>query len=108
MKKALIILFLSICLIGCKPGGDTNGNGPSDPVNKAPATSTAPAPGHGGGVAPMASGAAGGMTPMSGTDSVEGSGGGGVGQAAKKMAKDKTANTGSGSLDQAVKDDSGQ
>lgn len=55
----------------------------------------------------MTSGAAGGMTPMTGTESV-GGGGDGVGQAAKKMAKDKAANMGSGSLGQADKDDSGQ
>ena len=39
------------------------------------------------GVAPMASGAAGGMTPVSGGESVEGAGGGGIGSAAKDMAR---------------------
>ena len=56
----------------------------------------------------MASGAAGGMTPMSGTDSVEGAGGGSVGSAAKDFAKRKTANEGSGSLGQAAADNSGE
>ena len=55
-------------------------------------------PGRGGmvgkGVAPIAPGSgAGAMTPMSGTDSVTGSGSG-VGQAAKDMAKRNAANAG--------------
>ena len=46
------------------------------------------------GVAPIAPGSgAGAMTPMSGTDSVTGSGSG-VGQAAKDMAKRNAANAG--------------
>lgn len=104
MKTATIIVFLSLFLVGCSSNGDSNNTATSS----APLAANDPAPPTTtGGVAPMTSGAAGGMTPMTGTESV-GGGGDGVGQAAKKMAKDKAANMGSGSLGQADKDDSGQ
>ena len=103
MKSSVLVLLFAICLVGCQPSIDSNA-----PANPAPKPTNSPeATGATSGVAPMAGGA-GGMTPMSGTDSVGGGGGGGVGQAAKQMAKDKSANMGSGSLGQGEKDDSGQ
>jgi hypothetical protein len=48
----------------------------------------------------MASGAAGGMTPMSGTDSVQGAGGGSTSMAAKGWAKNKVNNLPSSSAGQ--------
>lgn len=111
MKVFASLFIVCLCLVGCSPGGDAN-NAPSpdqtNSVSNTPATPTGAPSGQGGGVAPMASGAAGGMTPMSGTESVGGEGGGGVGQAAKQMAKDKAGNMGSGSLGQGEKDDSSQ
>lgn len=53
----------------------------------------------------MASGAAGGMTPMSGTDSVQGAGGGSTSMAAKGWAKDKVNNTPSSSAGQMPAED---
>ena len=63
--RPFLPLAVLILLAGCAP---------KPAATETPLGSTAPA--SGGGVAPMASGAAGGMTPMSGTDSVEGSGSG--------------------------------
>ena len=117
MKATLIAIALMFCLVGCKPPVDETSNNSTPPVGvtksasggSAGTTGTGAAVSgtSGGGVAPMAAGA-GGMTPMSGTDSVTGAGGGGVEQAAKKMAKDKAAKAGSGSLEQGLKDESGQ
>lgn len=107
MKGASFAIVLGLCLVGCKPPVDETSNNTAPPFGITKSAS-APGTGHGGGVAPMASGAAGGMTPMTGTDSIEGAGGGGVAQAAKKMAKDRAAKAGRGSLDQMPKDDSGQ
>lgn len=107
MKATLIAIALMFCLVGCKPPADETSNNSAPPVGITKSASV-PAAGQGGGVAPMASGAAGGMTPMSGTDSVEGAGGGGVAQAAKQSAKKNAAKMGNGSLDQMPKDDSGQ
>ena len=90
------------CLVGCQPTLDVNGAKPESPSSNTDTTNV-----KSGGVAPMAAGG-GGMTPMTGTDSVEGAGGGGVAQAAKQKAKDKAANLGGGSLGQGEKDDSGQ
>ena len=76
--KTLPLLALGLLAFGCAPKTED-------------ATSNTPAPtptaANEGGVAPMASGAAGGMTPVSGAESVDGAGGGGVGSAAKEMAR---------------------
>lgn len=56
-----------------------------------------------GGIAPMASPSAGGMTPVAGSDSVTGASGGGVQQAAKDQAK--RVGAGSSSIDQMPKDE---
>lgn len=54
------------------------------------------APGSGNGIAPMGTPALGGATPVANSDSVEGAGMGGVGQAAKMQAR-KAAAGGGGS-----------
>jgi hypothetical protein len=102
-----MLIVVALCLIGCKSGDDANNTSATSSVTSANAT---PPPGRSGsgGVAPMASGVASGMTPMSGTDSVEGVGGGGVGSAAKQMAKDRAGKMSNGSMDQMPKDDTGQ
>ena len=103
MKSYLLVLIVALSAVGCQPTPDVNGMNAEGQAT----VNTPPQNEKAGGVAPMAGGA-GGMTPMSGTDSVGGAGGGGVGQAAKQMAKDKASNMGSGSLGQGEKDDSGQ
>lgn len=107
MKGPPLAIALGLCLVGCNPQINQTPNNTTPPFGVTKSAS-APATRHGGGAVPMASGAAGGITPMVGTDSVEGVGGGGVAQAAKKMAKDKAVKAGGGSLDQMPKDDSGQ
>ena len=73
--KTISFLAAALLAFGCAPKADETA---------APETPTAS---NEGGVAPMASGAAGGMTPVSGAESVDGAGGGGVGSAAKEMAR---------------------
>ncbi len=53
------------------------------------------------GPTPIGSPIAGGLTPMEGTDSVQGAGGAGIGAAAKDRAKSAAGRAGSSSLDQA-------
>ena len=122
MKATLLIVVLGFCLVGCKPPVEPTSNNTAPPfgLNKSAAGTTGTSAGTtgasengihsgtSGGVAPIASGAAGGMTPMTGTDSVEGAGAGSVGQSAKNLAKDKANKMSSGSLDQGGKDESGQ
>jgi hypothetical protein len=118
MKATLFIVVLGFCLVGCKPPVEPTSNNTAPPfgLNKSAAGSSSTTgtstvtgtTGSNGGVAPMASGAAGGMTPMTGTDSVEGAGAGSLGQSAKNLAKDKANKMSSGSLDQGGKDESGQ
>lgn len=97
MKHLLLASLLALALVGCKPA-EPEANAAPTPDSNTPAP-TAQA-GGGGGVAPMASGAAGGMTPMSGTDSVQGAGGGSTSMAAKGWAKDKVNNLPSSSAGQ--------
>ena len=107
MKLALMLIILAFCLISCKSGDDANNSAVSN-IASATSAKGALSKSGSGGVAPMASGAAGGLTPISGTDSVEGAGAGSVGAAAKQMAKDKAGKMGNGSMDQMPKEDSGQ
>ena len=97
MKALLLTSLLALLLVGCKPA-EPEANAAPTPDANTPAP-TAQASG-GTGVAPMASGAAGGMTPMSGTDSVQGAGGGSTSMAAKGWAKDKVNSTPSSSAGQ--------
>lgn len=87
--KALILvaLFASILFGGCAPKAEETAATPET-------TATAPAPESGGGVAPMGSGAAGGVTPMGGTENLGGGSGGGVGNAAKDQARRAAAGGG--------------
>ncbi len=103
MKALLLTSLLALLLVGCKPA-EPEANAAPTPDANAPAP-TAQAPSGGGGVAPMASGAAGGMTPMSGTDSVQGAGGGSTSMAAKGWAKDKVNSTPSSSAGQMPAED---
>ena len=86
MRTALAALLLLVAF-GCQP------TEPAEAAKAEPAaTPTAPAPtaaapGGGGGIAPIGSGAAGGMTPVTGAESVRGAGMGGIGQAAKDQAR---------------------
>lgn len=88
------VVLGSMSLLGCEPPK------PAEPAPPAETTG-APQPGStaqgGGGVAPIGSGAAGGMTPMTGTENIQG-GGSGVGQAAKDQARRASGMAGGGSI----------
>ncbi|MEI7576142.1 MAG: hypothetical protein WCK51_04555 [Armatimonadota bacterium] len=101
MKNLLLASLAVFALAGCKPP-EPEVNAPPSPDANTPAPT---AQAGGGGVAPMASGAAGGMTPISGTDSVQGAGGGSTSMAAKGWAKDKINNTPSSSAGQMPADE---
>lgn len=103
MKHLLFACLLGVLLVGCKPAEPESNVAPAPDANTPAPTAQAPA--GGGGVAPMASGAAGGMTPMSGTDSVQGAGGGSTSMAAKGWANDKVNNTPSSSAGQMPAED---
>lgn len=107
--KALVLVGVAALAIGCSGSPDDDSAKPKGPPvlpkpgqphpqmkamaggrhNPAP-MDKASGPG-GGGVAPIGSGGATGMTPVSGSDSVEGAGAGSVGAAAKGMAKKAAA-----------------
>ena len=71
--RSLLPLIAVLLIVGCAP----------KPADDATATPSAD-----GGVAPMATtGAAGGLAPVTGAENVGGGTGGGVGQAAKDMAR---------------------
>lgn len=93
MRPIALAAVLVIC--GCqKPQ-------PSDPapVTGQPTAQQSGTPG-GGGVAPIGSGAAGGLTPVTGAENVGGSGMGGVGSAAKGMAQRAAGAAGSAGVSQ--------
>ena len=98
MKAILMTGILALSLVGCKPS-EPDANSAPTPEANTPAPSAEASGGTG--VAPMESGAAGGMTPMAGTDSVQGAGGGSTSMAAKGWAKDKVNNLPSSSAGQA-------
>ena len=92
MKRFALIPLLALA-IGCddisKPKTDPPANQPTEGQPKPQAQ----AQNNQGGVTPMAPGVgAGPMTPVAGTESVQGSGGGSVSMAAKDMAKKSVAN----------------
>lgn len=104
MKHLLIASLCALILQGCKPAEPEASAAPTPESNSPAPTAQAPT-GGGGGVAPMAGGAAAGMTPMSGTDSVQGAGAGSTSMAAKGWAKDKLNNTPSSSASQMPSED---
>lgn len=85
-KHWLILIGLGLACGACQKPVE------SDAAVTPPTTTTAPAGGSGG-IAPMGPNI-GGMTPVAGSDSVAGSGGGSVGSAAKDMAKRTAAGAG--------------
>lgn len=88
-------LALVSALVGCSPSAEKP---PVAQEPTAPTTANAAPNPNAGGVAPMASGAAGGMTPMAGAESVQGGGGFGAGAAAKGMANRAAAQAQGGSM----------
>jgi|GEM_PF-5934894 len=99
MTIRLAYLLPLVLLAGCHPAAPSAGN---DNVSKEAVN--APSTGGGAGIAPMASGAATGMSPVSGSESVEGAGMGGLGDSAKSAARKAAAGAGApagaGGLDQ--------
>ncbi|MGE0002743.1 MAG: hypothetical protein AB7F50_09190 [Fimbriimonadaceae bacterium] len=96
MRFTLLAPLLSLVAFGCSSEPTAVPIEGETPAAEQPQTSSAD-PGSGGGIAPMTSGAAGGVTPVTGAESVQG-GGSGVNQAAKDKARDVAAGAGSGSL----------
>jgi|GEM_PF-3892404 len=91
MNRLLLSALVCSAALGCAPQPDaqTPARGPAPPVQANPAAPGLNSPASGsssGGIAPIGPNA-GGITPVAGTDSVEGAGGGGVDQAAKNAAK---------------------
>ena len=105
MKIVAACIFAAL-VIGCKPPTPTE-SAATPPTSAAQTTTESTAPSGGSGsVAPMAGGAATGMSPMSGTESVEGAGMGGLGQAAKDQARRAAAGAANGGA--AATPDSGE
>lgn len=102
MKPLAVLLFVSVLMFGCNKPADQSANQPTTPANNA--GSSASSSPNDPGIAPVGSGAAAGMTPVTNPGAVEGAGAGGVGQAAKDMARSKAA-SGSSSLNQMPADD---
>ncbi|CAN1496159.1 hypothetical protein MCEMSE15_00346 [Fimbriimonadaceae bacterium] len=89
------LVLASALLVGCEPPKPAEPAVPAEaPGSTAPAST---AQGSGGGVAPIGSGAMGGMTPMTGTENIQG-GGSGVGQAAKDQARRAAGAAAGGSI----------
>lgn len=102
MRKLLAITILAtLALVACgpaEPEGYLEGDNPNAPTETAPAEST-PTETSGGGVQIQGGAAgAGGLAPVTGTENLQG-GGGGVGQAAKDQARRVSGSAGS-SIDQ--------
>jgi hypothetical protein len=77
--RYVLAFFVLVAAIGCSP---------QEPVAEEPQTEPTAAAPSASAPAPIGSGAATGLTPMTGTENVGGGGMGGVGQAAKDRARD--------------------
>lgn len=86
--RTLVALLALVVLVGCTP----------KTTEEEPVVATDPPQPQSGGVAPMAGGAAGGMSPVSGGESVDGAGMGGIGNAAKDQARRAAAGAGGSSM----------
>jgi hypothetical protein len=93
--KCLVVCVSVFVLSGCNSPTQPAQSPPPPVVSKKLQT-------DGGGIAPMATPEAGGLTPVANSDSVEGAGMGGVGQSAKVQARKaaEESNTTQGSTDQ--------
>jgi hypothetical protein len=111
MRNILIALSLiaAFSLIGCQPpepegrvdGAGTTQGAPNATTGETGSPSTTSSAPNGGDSGIQIQGAgAGGIAPVTGTENLQGSGGGGVGQAAKAAANKAAANSSGGSLDQ--------
>ena len=92
MKRLLLLTIIATSLIACNKESEAI-NAPS--TAESTQTGTPQTNDSQASPAPIGSGVAGGMTPMTNTDSVVGSGGNGAAMAAKEMAKNKAAQAGS-------------
>ena len=93
MKYLAALLAIGAVCSACQKNPEPVAAAPTTKPNVAPNAVITPPGGSGQGIAPMGPNV-GGMTPVSGTDSVVGSGGGSVGMAAKGMARKTAASAG--------------
>lgn len=110
MKSVFAIALATLAVFGCKPPEAAPDPADAKPVTPKPGapgvggvaggTGGGGAGGAGGGVAPIGSGMAGGMTPMTGTQNLGGGSGGGIADAAKGQARRAAAAAGGGSAAQ--------
>jgi len=96
MQRIVILILALAFALGCSSEPTAVPIEKDQPSTEKTQTS-AVEPGGGSGIAPMTSGAAGAASPVSGAESVQGSGSG-VGQAAKDKARDVASGAGSSSL----------
>jgi hypothetical protein len=87
MKALFALLVVVVVAASCTPQADTAAQQESN-AESTTLDQTVPSP--------LGSGAAGGLTPMSGTEGVGGGTGGGIGQAAKDQAHRAAGSVGSG------------
>lgn len=90
MKRILLVLLLASALVaGCDPLKSSSDAGKAEPGTSTAGSGagTSAETGSQGGITPMAGVGGGPMAPVSGAETVTGSGGGGVGMAAKEKAK---------------------
>ena len=98
MRK-ILLAALALAVVGCAEKPEPLADTPEDEQATSQTT-----PRGGGGSVGIVSPAAGPSSPVTGSESVTGSGGGGVGQAAKSQAKKAAAKAGGGSLDEYLDD----
>jgi hypothetical protein len=86
MKWLAFFVLTGIVAIGCSPASKPAEDPAAAPK---PTATAAPAPpsGNGGGIAPLTSGAVGGITPVTGAENLGDGTGGGIGNAAKDKAR---------------------